>query len=102
MAPPTFLAYSSSKAAVDGITRVLSKELAPRKITVNQINPGTIRTEGAQKAGLSEEMERGIVGTIPLGRIGLPADIANLAAFLASEDARWITGEIVMVSGGAR
>lgn len=102
MAPPTFLAYSSSKAAVDGITRVLSKELASRKITVNQINPGSIRTEGAQKAGLSEEMEQGLVATIPLGRIGFPADIANLTAFLASDDARWITGEIIMVSGGAR
>jgi len=102
MAPATFLAYSSSKAAVDGITRVLSKELASRKITVNQINPGSIRTEGAQKAGLSEQMEQGIVATIPLGRIGLPADIANLTAFLASDDARWITGEIIMVSGGAR
>jgi len=102
MAPPTFLAYSSSKAAVDGITRVLSKELSPRKITVNQINPGSIRTEGAQKAGLSEEVERGLVTTIPLGRIGFPEDIANLTAFLASDDARWITGEIIMVSGGAR
>lgn len=102
MAPPTFLAYSSSKAAVDGITRVLSKELASRKITVNQINPGSIRTEGAQKAGLSEEMEQGLVATIPLGRIGFPADIANLTAFLASDEARWITGEIIMVSGGAR
>lgn len=102
MAPPTFLAYSSSKAAVDGITRVLSKELASRKITVNQINPGSIRTEGAQKAGLSEEMEQGLVATIPLGRIGFPADIANLTAFLASDEARWITGEVIMVSGGAR
>ena len=102
MAPPTFLAYSSSKAAVDGITRVLSKELAARKITVNQINPGSIRTEGAQKAGLSEEMEQGLVASIPLGRIGFPSDIANLTAFLASDDARWITGEIIMVSGGAR
>jgi 3-oxoacyl-[acyl-carrier protein] reductase len=102
MAPPSFLAYSSSKAAVDGITRVLSKELAPRQITVNQINPGSIRTEGAQKAGMSEEAERGMVATIPLGRIGFPEDIANVTAFLASDDARWITGEIVMVSGGAR
>ncbi len=102
MAPPTFLAYSSSKAAVDGITRVLSKELAARHITVNQINPGSIRTEGAQKGGLSEDFERSLAATIPLGRIGFPADIANLAAFLASDDARWITGEIIMVSGGAR
>lgn len=102
MAPPNFLGYSASKAAVDGITRVLAKELSSRRITVNQINPGSIRTEGAQKAGMSPEAELGMVATIPLGRIGLPGDIANLTAFLASDDARWITGEIIMVSGGAR
>lgn len=102
MAPPASVAYSSSKAAVDGITKVLSKELAPRKIRVNQINPGSIRTEGAQKGGLSEEVEKGLVATIPLGRIGFPEDIANLAVFLASDEAKWITGEIMMVSGGAR
>jgi 3-oxoacyl-[acyl-carrier protein] reductase len=102
MAPPNSVAYSSSKAAVEGITRVLSKELAPRQIRVNQINPGPVRTEGAQKAGLSEETEKGLVATIPLGRMGLPEDIANLTAFLASEEAKWLTGEIIMVSGGAR
>jgi 3-oxoacyl-[acyl-carrier protein] reductase len=102
MAPPNSVAYSSSKAAVDGITKVLSKELAARKIRVNQVNPGSIRTEGAQKAGMSEEFEKGLVATIPLGRIGLPNDIANLTAFLASDEAEWITGEIMMVSGGAR
>lgn len=102
MAPPASLAYSSSKAAVNGITLVLSKELAPRKIRVNQVNPGSIRTEGAQKAGLSEDMEKGLVAGIPLGRIGFPEDIANLTSFLASDEAQWITGEIIMVSGGAR
>lgn len=102
MAPPNFLGYSSSKAAVDGITRVLAKELSSRKITVNQINPGSIRTEGAQKAGLTADLEAGMVATIPLGRIGFPDDIANLTAFLASDEARWITGEIIMVSGGGR
>lgn len=102
MAPPASVAYSSSKAAVDGITKVLSKELAPRKIRVNQVNPGSIRTEGAQKGGLSEEVENGLVSSIPLGRIGFPEDIANLTVFLASDEAKWITGEIIMVSGGAR
>jgi 3-oxoacyl-[acyl-carrier protein] reductase len=102
MAPPASVAYSSSKAAVDGITKVLSKELATRKITVNQINPGSIRTEGAQKGGLSQDVENSLVATIPLGRIGFPQDIANLTAFLASDEAGWITGEIIMVSGGAR
>lgn len=102
MAPPNSVGYSSSKAAVTGITLALSKELAPRKIIVNQVNPGTIRTEGGQKAGLTEEVEKGIVSTIPLARIGLPDDIANMTAFLASDEAEWITGEIIMVSGGAR
>ncbi|WP_411823143.1 SDR family NAD(P)-dependent oxidoreductase [Leptospira sp. 'Mane'] len=102
MAPPNSVIYSSSKAAVDGITRVLSKELAPRKIRVNQVNPGSIRTEGAQKAGMSREVETAMVATIPLARIGLPEDIANMTAFLASDEAKWITGEIIMVSGGAR
>lgn len=102
MAPPNSVGYTSSKAAVDGITKVLSKELAPRKIRVNQVNPGTIRTEGGQKAGLTEELEKAIVATIPLGRIGFPEDIANITAFLASDDAEWITGEIILVSGGGR
>jgi len=102
MAPPNSVGYTSSKAAVDGITKVLSKELAPRNIRVNQVNPGTIRTEGGQKAGLTEAVEQGIVATIPLGRIGFPEDIANITAFLASDEAQWITGEIIMVSGGGR
>ena len=102
MAPPASVAYSSSKAAVDGITKVLSKELAPRKIRVNQVNPGSIRTEGAQKGGLSEEVENGLVASIPLGRIGFTEDIANLTVFLVSDEAKWITGEVIMVSGGAR
>lgn len=102
MAPPASAIYSSSKAAVNGITLVLSKELAPRKIRVNQVNPGSIRTEGAQKAGMTPEAEEFMVKTIPLGRVGLPEDIANMTAFLASDDSKWITGEIMMVSGGAR
>lgn len=102
MAPPNSVGYTSSKTAVEGITRVLSKELAPRKIRVNQVNPGTIRTEGGQKAGLTKEVERGIVTTIPLGRIGFPEDIADITSFLASDEAKWITGEIIMVSGGGR
>jgi 3-oxoacyl-[acyl-carrier protein] reductase len=87
---------------VGAITKVLAKELAPRQITVNQIDPGSIRTEGAQKAGMTAELEVSMVATIPLGRVGLPSDIAPLVAFLASDEARWITGEIIMVSGGAR
>ncbi|MBM9547428.1 glucose 1-dehydrogenase [Leptospira sp. 201903074] len=101
-APPNFMAYASTKAAIDGITKVLSKELAPRKITVNQINPGSVRTEGNKKAGMDLKMEAELIERIPLGRIGFPDDIANLTAFLVSDDARWITGEVIMVSGGMR
>lgn len=101
LAPPNALAYSSSKNALEGITRVLSKELAVRRITVNQINSGAVRTEGTKKAGVTEEVEKSLVKTIPLGRIGFPEDIANLTAFLASDEAKWITGEIIRVSGGA-
>lgn len=102
LAPPNALAYSSSKNALHGITKVLSKELAPRQITVNQINPGSVRTEGTKKAGVDDKVEKGLVESIPLGRIGFPGDVANFAAFLASSEARWITGEIIKVSGGAR
>jgi len=101
LTPPNALAYSSGKKALEGITKVLSKELAPRKIRVNQINSGAVRTEGTQKAGVTEEVERDLLKTIPLGRIGLPEDIANLTAFLASDEANWITGEIIRVAGGA-
>jgi 3-oxoacyl-[acyl-carrier protein] reductase len=102
LAPPNAIGYSSSKNALHGVTKVLSKELAPRSITVNQINPGSIRTEGTKEAGVDEEVEKGLIETIPLGRIGFPEDVAGLVAFLASSEAKWITGEIIKVSGGAR
>jgi 3-oxoacyl-[acyl-carrier protein] reductase len=87
---------------VDTITKSLAKELAPRKIRVNAINPGYIVTEGTHAAGISgSDFEKEMVATTPLGRAGRPEDIAPPVAFLASDDARWITGETIFVSGGA-
>ena len=100
LAPATASVYAGTKGAVDTITRSLAKELAPRKIRVNAINPGLVATEGT--AGfLGSDFEKGAVETTPLGRIGQPDDIAPPVVFLASEDARWITGETIFVSGGA-
>ena len=102
LAPPTGSVYSGTKGAVDTITRVLAKELGPKKIRVNAINPGLVHTEGVESAGfLGTPFEKGAIAGTPLGRIGYPDDIALPAVFLASEDARWITGETIYVSGGA-
>ncbi|HEY4085986.1 MAG TPA: glucose 1-dehydrogenase [Bryobacteraceae bacterium] len=102
LAPPGTSVYSSTKGAVDTITKTLAKELGPRKIRVNAINPGFVITEGAQTAGLvGSEFEKEAIALTPLGRAGLPEDIAPPVAFLASDDARWITGETIFVSGGA-
>ncbi len=97
-ATPMSLVYTASKSAVDGITRVLSKELAAKNIRVNAILPGPTQTEGNPVAGT--EIETYIAGQTPLGRIGQPGDIAALAVFLASDDAAWITGQKISVSGG--
>lgn len=94
--------YSATKAAVDSITRVLSRELGPRKIRINSINPGPTETEGTQALGVFEsEFGKQLVAATPLGRAGLPADIAPAAVFLASDEGAWITGESIRVSGGA-
>lgn len=93
--------YSSTKAAVDAITRCLAKELGPRHIRVNAINPGLIDTEGVHAAGLDDlDFQKQIEVETPLGRIGQTQDVAPVAVFLASSDARWITGETIIVSGG--
>lgn len=97
-ATPMSLIYSASKSAVDGITRSLSKELGSRSIRINSILPGPTHTEGNQVNGT--EMEDYIAGQTPLGRVGLPGDISKLAVFLASDDAAWITGQKICVSGG--
>jgi 3-oxoacyl-[acyl-carrier protein] reductase len=93
--------YTATKASVDVITRVLAKELGPRRIRVNAINPGVVETEGTHAANImGSDFEAQMVQQTPLGRIGQPGDIAPVAVFLASDDARWVTGEILGVSGG--
>src|SRR5262249_11408102 len=99
--PPMLSIYVASKSAVDGLTRVLSKELGPKKIRVNSLNPGATETEGAHAAGvMGSEFEKKLVAHTPLGRIGQPEDIARVAVFLASDDAGWLTGEVILASGG--
>lgn len=94
--------YSATKAALDSITRVLSRELGPRKIRINSLSPGPTETEGTQALGVFDsEMGKRLVEGIPLGRVGTPADIAPAAVFLASNASAWITGESIRVSGGA-
>jgi 3-oxoacyl-[acyl-carrier protein] reductase len=99
--PPGSAVYTGTKAAVDGITGVLSRELGQRKIRVNAINPGMVETEGTRSAGIiGSEFETGTVAQTPLGRIGQPNDIASVAVFLASDDSRWLTGEQLLAGGG--
>lgn len=100
---PNASVYSGSKAAVEAITRSLAKELGPRHIRVNSINPGVVETEGLHAAGIAEsEFRSQIEAQTPLGRIGQPQDIAPAAVFLASDDSAWITGESFYISGGLR
>jgi 3-oxoacyl-[acyl-carrier protein] reductase len=95
--------YSATKAAVDAVTKSLAKELGPRKIRVNSINPGMIETEGLHASGIAaSDFRRQTEVQTPLGRIGQPQDIAPVAVFLASQDSGWITGESLYVSGGLR
>jgi 3-oxoacyl-[acyl-carrier protein] reductase len=101
--PPSAAVYSATKAAVDAVTMSLAKELGPRGIRVNAINPGMVETEGVRSAGISEsDLRKQVEAQTPLGRIGQPADIAPAAVFLASDDARWITGETLYIAGGYR
>ena len=101
--PPQSAIYTGTKGAVDAITGVLAAELGPRKIRVNAINPGIVETEGTHTAGfIGSEFESSVVTQTPLGRTGQPDDIATVAVFLASDDARWLTGEKITVSGGLR
>jgi 3-oxoacyl-[acyl-carrier protein] reductase len=103
LAPANVSVYSATKAAVDAVTRSLAKELGPRKIRVNSINPGMVDTEGVRSAGIAEsEMRRQTEATTPLGRIGQPQDIAPAAVYLASSDSAWITGETLYITGGLR
>ncbi len=102
-APPQTAVYSGTKAAVVAITSALAKELGPRKIRVNSINPGMVDTEGFRAAGIDEsDFRKQTESQTPLGRIGVPDDIAPAAVFLASDDSSWITGETLYISGGLR
>ncbi|PWT87655.1 MAG: oxidoreductase [Proteobacteria bacterium] len=104
-APPNTSVYSATKAAVDAVTRSLAKELGPRKIRVNSINPGMVETEGTTSQGITagdSDFRRQVETQTPLGRIGHPQDIAPAAVFLASSDSAWITGETFYISGGYR
>lgn len=100
---PNAAVYCASKAAVDAITRSLGQELGPRKIRVNCVNPGIIETEGTKSTGiLDSEMRKNYELETPLGRIGQPEDVASAVTFLASDDASWITGETLFITGGYR
>jgi 3-oxoacyl-[acyl-carrier protein] reductase len=103
MTPPMSAIYTATKGAVDAITQVLSKELGPRKIRVNSINPGMVETEGARAAGfIGSDFQKRSEAQTPLGRIAQPDDIAPIAVFLASADSGWLTGETMLASGGLR
>jgi 3-oxoacyl-[acyl-carrier protein] reductase len=95
--------YSATKAAVDAITKSLAKELGPRKIRVNSINPGMVETDGLHGSGIAaSDFRKSTEAQTPLGRIGQPGDIAPAAVFFASSDSSWITGETLTISGGLR
>ena len=101
--PPTTAVYTGTKGAVDAITGVLAKELGPSKIRVNSINPGPVETEGLGTAGfLDSDFLKQAVAQTPLGRIAQPEDIASIAVFLASSDSAWLTGEVLLASGGLK
>jgi len=99
--PPNSSVYTATKGAVDAITGVLARELGPKKIRVNSINPGIVETEGTHSAGfIGSDFEKGAIAQTPLGRIGQVGDIAALAVFLASADSGWLTGDQLLASGG--
>jgi 3-oxoacyl-[acyl-carrier protein] reductase len=101
--PETSAVYTGTKGAVDAITGVLSRELGPRKIRVNAVNPGMVETEGTHSAGfIGSDFHTHAVAQTPLGRIGQPNDIASIVTFLASDDSYWLTGERLFAGGGVR
>ncbi len=99
--PAMMSIYNGTKGAVDAITQTLAKELGPKKIRVNAVNPGMVVTEGAADI-VQTDMAKMMVAQTPLGRLGQPEDIALAVAYLASEDARWVTGSLLQVGGGLR
>ena len=103
MPAPTASVYSATKAAVDAVTVALAGELGPKKIRVNSLNPGMVETEGLHSVGFADsDFRKHVEATTPLGRIAQPGDIATAAVFFASDDAGWVTGQTLIVAGGAR
>jgi 3-oxoacyl-[acyl-carrier protein] reductase len=103
LTPPATAVYTATKGAVDAVTHVLAKELGPRKIRVNSINPGMVETEGVHTSGIiGSDFQKQMEAQTPLGRIAQPEDIAPIAVFLASADSGWLTGETLLASGGLR
>ena len=101
--PPGAAVYNATKGAVDVITATLAKELGPKQIRVNAINPGLVETEGTHTAGfIGSDFAKAAVAQTPLGRMGQPQDIGPVAVFLASDDSRWVTGETIITAGGVR
>jgi 3-oxoacyl-[acyl-carrier protein] reductase len=95
--------YSATKGAVDSVSAALAQELGPKKIRVNSVNPGMVVTEGVEAAGLiGSDFEKEHVQRTPLGRVGQPQDIATIAAFLASDESAWVSGQVIYASGGFR
>jgi 3-oxoacyl-[acyl-carrier protein] reductase len=103
LTPANSTVYSATKGALDAITGVLARELGPKKIRVNTINPGMVETEGTHSAGfIGSDFEKGLVVQAALGRTGRVTDIAPIAVFLASDDSGWLTGEQLLATGGIR
>jgi 3-oxoacyl-[acyl-carrier protein] reductase len=101
--PPNSSVYTGTKGAVDAITGVLARELGPKKIRVNSINPGMVETEGTVSAGfIGSDFEKQLIAQAPLGRTGKVGDIASIASFLASDESAWLTGEQLLATGGIR
>ncbi len=101
MSFPNAAVYSATKGAVDSVTVSLSKELGPKGIRVNALNPGLIITEGVEAAGIAgSDFETNAIAETPLGRAGQPQDVATAAAFLASDDSRWLSGQTIYAAGG--
>ncbi|MGA9799732.1 MAG: glucose 1-dehydrogenase [Terriglobales bacterium] len=101
--PPNSAVYTGTKGALDAITGVLARELGPKKIRVNSINPGMVETEGTVSAGfIGSDFEKQLIAQAPLGRTGKVGDIASVASFLASDDSGWLTGEQLLATGGIR
>jgi len=101
--PENASVYSATKGAIDGLTRALSNELAPRRIRVNAIKPGVVATEGVHAGGfLESQFGPAITARTPLGRLGVPDDVAPAAVYLASDESAWTTGEFMVLAGGHR